>query len=143
MITHTTDIRVRYAETDAGGIVYHSNYIVWFDIARTELIRSLGLCYKTLEKEEKVHLAVIDVNVKYLKSASFDDILNVTATIHEVPRVKTTIRYEVQRNNELIATGQTQHAFISLENQTQPIKPPEHFVDLIRKNLKKICDNTI
>lgn len=140
MISSETTIKVRYAETDAGGIAYHSNYLIWLDIARTEMIRELGLCYKTLEAEEQVHLAVIEANVKYLKSALFDDELKVKAMIMDIPKVRTTIDYEIFRENDLIATGQTRHAFIN-KNQ-EAVKPPERFTKTIKENLLKFAADT-
>ncbi|WP_433969446.1 acyl-CoA thioesterase [Tunturiibacter gelidiferens] len=66
-------VRVRYAETDQMGVVYHSNYLIWFEVGRVELIRSMGLDYKRMEVEEGCGIAVVDVHVRYRAPARYDD----------------------------------------------------------------------
>src|ERR1700760_2672164 len=69
----TTEVRVRYAETDQMGVVYYANYLVWFEIGRVELLRSLGLAYSQLEKEHKLILPVVEANCRYRSPARYDD----------------------------------------------------------------------
>src|SRR5438874_4907065 len=66
-------VRVRYAETDQMGVVYHANYLVWFEVGRVEFIRSLGMDYRTMEREDGVGIAVVDVAARYLSPARYDD----------------------------------------------------------------------
>jgi acyl-CoA thioester hydrolase len=69
----TTEVRVRYAETDQMGVVYYANYLVWFEIGRVELLRSLGLAYSDLEKEHETILPVVEANCRYKAPARYDD----------------------------------------------------------------------
>jgi len=84
MYQFTTQIRVRYAETDQMGIVYYGNYAQYFEVGRVETIRSLGMSYKALE-DMGVMLPVVEMNIKYLRPAQYDDILNIQSTIKELP----------------------------------------------------------
>ncbi len=72
MPQHQTRLRVRYAETDQMGVVYHANYLVWMEIGRVELVRSLGLDYKRLEESEGLYLSVIEVTCRYRRPARYD-----------------------------------------------------------------------
>ena len=134
MITHEASVRVRYVETDAMGIVHHSNYLVWFELARVEMMDILGLPYRKLEEQDCL-LAVLESHVRYIKPSFFDDRLRVIVYVREKPRVRTEIEYEVLRKEELLATGKTSHAFIN--RQGHPIKPPEVYVNAISKHFGK------
>lgn len=111
-----TSIRVRYQETDKMGVVYHSNYLVWFEIGRTEFFRSLGLEYKTME-EENVLVPVVEVSCKYKLPAKYDDEIIVRTRVTEFKSVKIRFNYEIIRkvDKEVLATGQTTHAFTNDE----------------------------
>ncbi|AHF92017.1 thioesterase [Opitutaceae bacterium TAV5] len=134
MLTHRSTVQVRYAETDMMGIVYHANYLPWFEIARTDLLRYHGLPYRDLEAEGFL-LPVLEANVRYLKSARYDDTLAIVATLAEKPSLRLRITYEVRRGDrggshdsdgELLATGWTTHAFI--DRAGKPVRPPARFV---------------
>lgn len=136
MLQHQSRIQVRYAETDMMGIVYHANYLPWFEIARTDLLKHHGLPYRDLEAEG-FFLPVLEVNVRYLKSARYDDAITVIAKMEEKPSLRLRITYEVRRTletpppgdsneSELLATGWTTHAFI--DRQSRPVRPPARFV---------------
>ena len=124
MIEHRTEIRVRYAETDRMGIVYHANYFAWFEIGRTELLRAHGLPYRDLE-EEGFRLPVLEVQARFLKPALYDDVVTVVARLREGPMVRIRIDYEVLARGERHATGQTVHAFI--DSHGVPVRPPAAF----------------
>lgn len=96
MLQHQSSIQVRYAETDMMGIVYHANYLPWFEIARTDLLKHHGLPYRDLEAEG-FFLPVLEVSVRYLKSARYDDAITVIATMAEKPSLRLRITYEVRR----------------------------------------------
>ncbi|WDC84629.1 thioesterase family protein [Caloramator sp. mosi_1] len=122
-----TKFRVRYKETDRMGIVYHSNYIVWFDVGRTELLRNLGFDYRHLE-EIGLMLPVVEVNVRYKSPSYYDDLVEIEATILEVSRVKIKFGYKVYRGETLLAEGYTVHGFtdknlkpIALNKFNQPL----------------------
>ena len=111
MVEHKTKIRVIYADTDAMGVVYHTNYIKWFEVGRSELLRSIGYPYSRLEKEG-ILLPVAECSCKYRLPAVYDDILEITAKIAEVKAATVTLDYEIKRqeSGELLATGWTKHA---------------------------------
>ena len=125
MISARAQITVRYAETDMMGIVYHANYLPWFEVARTQLLREQGLPYRQLETDG-YRLPVLEVAAKYRRPALYDDTLTIVATIREKPLLRIRIDYEVFRGDELLATGQSAHAFCDLTGR--PTRPPAAFV---------------
>lgn len=110
MYKHSTEFRVRYEETDRMGIVYHSNYIIWFDVGRTEFLRSIGYNYSDIEKEG-VWLPIIEAGCKYKSPARYDDIVRVETYIEKLTRVKIGFGYKVYRGDELLVEGSTLQAF--------------------------------
>ena len=125
MIQTRAQVTVRYAETDMMGIVYHGNYLPWFEVARTQLLREQGFPYRQLEADG-YRIPVLEVAVKYLRPALYDDTLTVVATIREKPLLRIRIEYEIFRGEELLVTGQTAHAFC--DTKGQPTRPPAAFV---------------
>ena len=125
MIQSQAHVTVRYAETDMMGIVYHANYLPWFEVARTQLLREQGFPYRQLETDG-YRIPVLEVSAKYLRPALYDDTLTITATIREKPLLRIRIDYEVRRGEEWLATGQSAHAFCDL--QGRPTRPPPAFV---------------
>jgi len=111
MVEHKTNIRVIYADTDAMSVVYHTNYIKWFEVGRTELLRSIGYPYSKLE-EDGVLLPVAECNCKFRAPAVYDDLLEISAAISEVKSATITLEYEIRRQETgaLLATGWTKHA---------------------------------
>ncbi len=126
VISWTSNIRVRYAETDGMGIVYHSNYFVWFELSRVEMLEGIGLSYREIESRGYL-LPVLDVSASYKKPAYFDDRVTVTAFLDELPSLRINFSYEVRRGEDLLVTGTSRHAFMSREGR--PIKPPKDLVD--------------
>jgi acyl-CoA thioester hydrolase len=124
MIQSRVQVTVRYAETDMMGIVYHGNYLPWFEIGRTTLLKHHGLSYRDLEAAG-YRLPVLEAGVKYLKPAFYDDTLTIVTTLAEKPLLRIQLAYEVYRGDELLATGHTAHAFIDREGR--PVRPPPHF----------------
>lgn len=124
MIKSQTSVTVRYAETDMMGIVYHANYLPWFEVARTHLLREHGFPYRQLE-EQGYRIPVLEVSAKYLRPAVYDDTLVVTATVREKPLLRIRMDYEVLRGEELLATGFSVHVFCDLKGR--PIRPPAAF----------------
>ena len=129
VLIHTARIRVRYKETDQMGLVYHANYFTWFEIARIELLDELGCPYVELEKEGFL-LPVLSCNTTFHLPAFFDDRLDVEVKIKQMPLVRIKASYEVRRNTDLIATGATQHAFVSGKGKV--VRPPQRFIDLAK-----------
>ena len=103
---HATDIRVRYAETDAMGVLHHAGYLVYFEIGRTEALREDGGSYADVEKTGRF-LVVVEAAVKYRSPARYDDLLTLTTRVSKVSPAKLEHEYELRRGDALIATGRT------------------------------------
>ncbi|MBI2814942.1 MAG: acyl-CoA thioesterase [Opitutae bacterium] len=129
MLESRTQISVRYAETDMMGIVYHGNYLPWFEVGRTTLLKECGLPYRELEARG-YRLPVIEVGVKYFRPALYDDTLTVITRLTERPTLRIRLDYEVRRGEELLVTGFTTHAFIN--KQGEPVRPPPDFAARMR-----------
>jgi acyl-CoA thioester hydrolase len=108
---HDATVRVRYAETDQMGVVYHANYLVWFEVGRVELIRALGIEYKRMEVEDDCHIVVADAHCRYLQSAKYDEVLRIRTRIAESRNRIVKFSYEVIRDadGKVLATGETTH----------------------------------
>jgi acyl-CoA thioester hydrolase len=118
-------VRVRYAETDQMGVVYHSNYLVWFEIGRVELIRSMGLDYKRMEAEEGCGIAVVDVHVRYRAPARYDDELVVRTTLLAARGAVIRFGYKVLRveDGTLLCEGETVHVVVDKEMKKRSLPP--------------------
>jgi acyl-CoA thioester hydrolase len=105
-----TTLRVRYAETDAMGIVYHTNYIVWFEVGRGEFMRQRGGDYREFE-EQGLYLPVTEVDARFLSPARYDDLVVVRTSVAQVRSRSVTMYYEVlmQETGQLLVTGYTKH----------------------------------
>ena len=130
MFQSKTQIRVRYAETDQMGYVYYGNYAQYYEVARVEALRQIGLTYKMFE-DSGLMMPVLSLNCKFYKPARYDDLLTIITTIKEMPRVRVHFDYAGFNEAELeLGIGQTTLAFIDMETQT-PVKCP----DLLAKKL--------
>ncbi|MGI6601449.1 MAG: acyl-CoA thioesterase [Dethiobacteria bacterium] len=127
MLINKTDIRVRYKDTDAMGIVYYANYLVWFEVGRTEWIRSLGLSYRDLEKGG-LFLPVIKASCDYKAPAHYDDELTVITWLESIRPVRLTFSYEIRRAGQLIAHGSTEHAFVNEEGRPVVLRKKNPFL---------------
>ncbi len=125
MIEASTQILVRFAETDAMGVVYHANYLPWCEAARLVLIKSIGLCYRQMNTEG-LHLPVVEAHLKYKSPARFDDVVEITARISEMPTVKVKVDYEIRTQGKLLVTGHTIHVFVN--EQGMPVRPPRYVI---------------
>lgn len=114
------EIRVRYAETDRGGLLHHSTYIVYFEMGRTELLRSRGVSYREVE-DSGFFLVVVDLGCKYKKPAFYDDVLTLRTTVAKVSHVKIVHNYQVFRDGTLLAEGHTTLACIDREGKPQAL----------------------
>jgi len=135
LVEHKTLVRVIYADTDAMGVVYHTNYIKWFEVGRCELLRSIGYPYALME-ESGILLPVAECSCKYRLPAVYDDLLEVTARISEVKSATVTLEYEIRRQEtqELLVTGWTKHAV------TDPSFKPVRLRDKNKGLLDKIME---
>ena len=108
---HETSIRVRYAETDRMGVVYHANYLVWFEIGRTEYCRARGFSYREMEETGSAYLVVAESYCRYKAPAYYDDELVVRTHVTELRRRSVRFGYEIIRaaTGQIIAEGETGH----------------------------------
>jgi acyl-CoA thioester hydrolase len=124
------DIRVRYAETDQMGVAYYANYLIWFEVGRTELCRNKGFRYKDLE-ELGYRLVVTEVYCKYRNSARYDEIVTVRTHLKEINKRRITFGYQILRKEgeELIAEGETRHICVDSNGKTKSL--PEKFLNCL------------
>jgi acyl-CoA thioester hydrolase len=108
---HDATVRVRYAETDQMGVVYHANYLIWFEVGRVELMRALGFEYKRMENEDDCRIVVADAHCRYHHSAMYDEVLRIRTRIAESRNRVVKFSYEVIRDadGKVLANGETTH----------------------------------
>lgn len=121
LLSSQTKIRVRYAETDRMGIVYHSNYLVWFEVGRTELFREIELPYTEFETQG-IGLAVVDASCRYRKPALYDDELTIVTQIDKISSRGAKFSYKIFCDNTLLAEGKTFHIFVDKEGRATDIR---------------------
>jgi len=124
MFTSETKVRVRYAETDQMGVVYHSNYFLYFEVARVESFRQLGILYADMEKDGMI-MPVVDVHAKYIRPAVYDDLLTIKTTIKEMPlHHKVEFHHEVfNENDELLCVGKIILYVMEKEGMKRTVMP--------------------
>ncbi len=122
-----TRLRVRYAETDQMGIVYHANYLIWMEVGRVEYCRAAGICYRDMERDEGLLLAVVEANCRYASPALYDEEVIVRTWIEQAHPRMVRFRYEMSEalTNRQLATGETKHVFC--DRQRRPIKLPQKY----------------
>ena len=124
----STNIRVRYGETDQMGVVYHGNYASYFEIARTEWLRNLGITYKELENKG-IMLPVISLFFNFIKSAKYDYVLTITVILKKKPLVKIEFDYEIyNQNKEKISIGNSVLAFMDMKTN-KPMRCPDYILE--------------
>lgn len=136
MIQFSNQLRVRYGDTDQMGVVYNVKFLEYFEVGRTEMLRSLGLPYKKLE-ETGVLLVVTESYVKHKNPAYYDDVLTIVTTLAEKPKFILTLNYEIFREGEekSIIEGNTSHVFIN-SNTKKPVRLPPIFIEIIEPYFK-------
>ncbi len=135
MREYTYQVRVRYAETDQMGVVYHGNYAQYFEMGRVEWLRNLGISYKWME-ENGVMLPVVSLTMNYKKPARYDDLLNVKTILKSQTSVKIEFDYEIyNEDNELLTTGYSMLVFVDMKTG-RPILPPDYVVKKINSFLE-------
>jgi acyl-CoA thioester hydrolase len=129
---HNTFLRPRYADTDQMGIVHHAKYFEYFEIARTELLRSLGLPYSQLESEGYL-LPLIDCYAKFIKPIKYDQLIRIETTLENFQGARIHLSYKIysDETNELLSEGFTKHSWVKKSN-LKPTKPPLKFLDTIK-----------
>jgi acyl-CoA thioester hydrolase len=120
-----TRLRVRYAETDQAGVVYHSNYLIWFEVGRVELCRDYGFNYRDMESEADAFLPVTEVRVKYRIPAKYDDEILIRTKVIELRSRAISFAYEVLRATDrtLLAEGETHHIVMNGQGKAKAFPP--------------------
>ena len=130
MDSHQVEIRVRYSETDQMGVVYHGNYVPYFEIGRVEWLRDKGISYKSLE-ESGIALPIVSMTLNYKKSARYDDLLTVKTTFKKQTSVKIEFECEIwSEKNELLTTASFILVFLNLKTG-KPMAPPQYILDVL------------
>lgn len=135
MLISETQVRVYYEDTDKMGVVYYGVYPRYYEIGRTEMIRDLGLTYKEIE-ESNILLPARSLNINYLKSAYYDDLLTIRTIVETIPKVKFPIKTEIyNQQNELINTGEVVLVFFDAV-ANKPCRIPEKFREAMELHFK-------
>jgi acyl-CoA thioester hydrolase len=118
-----TSVRVRYAETDQMGIVYHANYLVWFEVGRVELMREMGVTYRDMEKNDGAMIPVVEVTARYMASARYDDVLLVRTSVGAVRGSLIKLRYAILRaeDEQLLCEGESVHIVVDRDMKKREI----------------------
>jgi acyl-CoA thioester hydrolase len=132
-----TRIRVRYAETDQMGVVYHANHFIWFEVGRVELLRQFGFSYKDMEAEDVCFIAVVDARCRYKAAVHYDDEVVVRTSLKHVREKVIRFGYELRKaeTGELLAEGETTH--IVADSKMKPRTLPEKYLRVFRAALAK------
>jgi len=131
-----TRLRVRYAETDQMGVVYHSNHFVWFEVGRVELLRQLGFSYRDMEQNDGYFIAVVDARCRYKAPAHYDDEVVVRTWLKNIRESVIHFGYElVHADGTLIAEGETTHIVTDAEMKKALL--PEKYMKAFRQALEK------
>ncbi|MDO3695102.1 thioesterase family protein [Wenyingzhuangia sp. chi5] len=129
----TTELRVRYSETDQMQYVHHSNYAKYFEIARIEWLREAGISYKEME-EQGIMLPVVSLLTEFKKPAKYDDVLTIKTEIKQIPTAKIIFTYEIyNQKDELLTTGESTLVFVDMK-KNRPMKCPENILAIILKH---------
>lgn len=132
MKIHELNVRVRYAETDQMGVVYHGNYAQYFEMGRVEWLRNLGVSYKWMENNG-VMLPLVSLSMNYKKPARYDDLLTIKTIFKSQTSVKIEFDYEIyNESKELLTTGNSVLVFVDTKTG-RPILPPEYIKELLEQ----------
>jgi acyl-CoA thioester hydrolase len=142
MIQSKTEIRVRYADTDQMKVVYHGKYLEYFELGRSDLIRSLGIPYGELE-DRGMFLPVVEAFAHYRKPARYDDLLTVESFVNNLPQATLKIEYRIfhKGGKDLLAEGYTIHGFLNASTN-KPMRAPSYFVHILEKAMTASIEST-
>ena len=133
LVINESRLRVRYAETDQMGVVYHANHFIWFEVGRVELLRQLGFSYKEMEQQDNCFIAVVDARCRYKAPARYDDEIIVRTWLKNIRESAIHFGYELVRveDGSLLAEGETTH--IVADAQMQKTTLPEKYMKKFRE----------
>lgn len=134
---HETRLRVRYAETDQMGVVYHSNHLIWFEVGRVELMREMGFSYRDMEREDGRFIAVAEVQCRYRAPVYYDEEIVVRTRLKTVRESVVVFNYELVRvdGRTLLAEGETTH--IVTDSKMKVAALPEKYLKAFRASMAK------
>jgi len=135
-------VRVRYAETDQMGVVYHANYLIWFEVGRVEFIRQLGMDYKSMESEEGALIAVVEATARYKAPARYDDELLIRTSLAGLRGPIVRFRYTILRSNDetLLCEGETTHIVVGrdMKRREMPARYADRFAAVLHRIAKPV-----
>lgn len=132
MYSHTSKVRVRYAETDQMAYVYYGNYAQYYEVGRVEMLRSLGMTYDSMEKSG-VMMPVLELKCKFIKPAFYDQEITIKTIVEQLPAARIYFKYELyNEQQELINLGETTLVFFDI-NKKRPTNPPVEFMEKIKR----------
>lgn len=131
MFSFETKIRVRYAETDKMGYAYYGNYATYYEVARVDMLRSLGTSYKAME-DSGIMMPVTDLRVRYVRPVYYDEEITIRVKIAELPAVRIRFEYELfNEREELVNEGETTLVFVDMK-RNRPCRAPADFLEALR-----------
>ena len=136
-MTNETTVRVRYAETDQMGVVYHGNYFVWFEVGRVELLRQMGFSYRAMEEQDGCFIAVVEARCRFKSPARYDDEVRIRTSLKHIRNSFIQFGYEAVRaiDGELLAEGETMHIVTDAQMNQRAL--PEKYREAFRVALQR------
>lgn len=133
MLKHTTEVRVRYADTDQMKFVYNGKYFEYFEVGRSEMMRDYGLAYDVIEKSG-YFMPVMEAKIVYKNAAFYDEVLIIESSVSEIPKLKVHIDHKIfsKERKMLIVEGYIELAFVNTETR-KLTRPPLFFIDALKK----------
>jgi len=134
--SNETKLRVRYAETDQMGVVYHSNHLIWFEVGRGELMRQMGFSYRKMEREDGLYIAVVEAKCRYRAPVYYDEEVVVRTWLKRARSSVVVFRYELLRaeTSEVLAEGETVH--VVTDSQMRVARLPDKYLEVFRSAMK-------
>jgi len=135
--SNETKLRVRYAETDQMGVVYHSNHLIWFEVGRGELMRQMGFSYRKMEREEGLYIAVVEAKCRYRAPVYYDEEVVVRTWLKRARSSVVVFRYELLRaqSSEVLAEGETVH--VVTDSEMRVARLPDKYLEVFLSQIKK------
>jgi acyl-CoA thioester hydrolase len=125
MFTHDTQIRVRYGETDQMGYLYYGNYAQYYEVGRSEAIRTLGIAYKHMEETLKIMMPVMSLQMRFVRPALYDELLTVRTTLRHLPSDTITFHMEIfNEKKKLLNGGSVKLCFVDMKTNKTILTPP-------------------
>jgi acyl-CoA thioester hydrolase len=132
MYTHTTQLRVRYGETDQMGYLYYGNYAQYYEVGRVEMLRSLGLTYKEMESRYGIMMPVMSLQMRFVRPALYDELLTITTTLRHLPTQTITFYVDIfNEKKKLVNGGSVKLCFVEMATG-KTVPPPQYLTDVLK-----------